>query len=824
MRKFIFLLLANFIILSSFAQVDFTNPKKYQIEKINITGIEYLSEDALVLLSGLQVGQIIKIPGDAISESIEKLWEQNLFSDVQISFVISSKDMVEIIIALQEQPRLNNTYFLGIKKSQIKDLEEQLNLKPGRKLTDNILSKSKNIIKDYYSDKGFPNTVVTFSMKDDTTMQNMVNLYVDIDKQNKIKIEEFIIRGNTEFSNNKIKRIFKETKKKNFFRVWKPSKYIEESFKEDKKLLIAKYNKAGYRDARILEDSIYPVESGMLNMYLKIHEGNKYYYRSINWVGNTKYTSEQLSQILDINTGDIYNQERLDNRLIMAEDAVGNLYLDDGYLFYQAIPREKRIENDSVDLEIIIIEGEQARINRIILTGNTRTNDHVALRELRTLPGELFSKSDIIRSVRELAQIGNFDPEQLVPTPVPNQAAGNVDIEYAVIEKSNDMFELSGGWGMIGFVGRVGVKFNNFSVRNITNPKAWAPLPMGDGQQLSLSANIGASNYQLYSISFVEPWLGGKKPRSLSASLYYNLMSNGVTKKQANTYDDYVRNTMQMYGASIGIGERLKWPDDYFMGQLELSYQRYYIDGLTNYIEVASGAYNILSLNTTLSRNSIDNPLYSRRGSNLSASFKITPPYSTISSLFVDKDWKNLPEQDKFKWVELYKLSVKGSWYHQIVGDLVVKTAFEYGILGSFNKDIGYSPFEAYELGGDGMGGYYTFGVDNIGLRGYENRSLTAVGGAHLYSKYTAELRYPVLLKDVATIYALTFVEAGNSWNNSAEMGPFDIYRSAGAGVRVFLPMLGQLGVDFGYGFDEIPFDNGNSNGFNYHFVFGQQF
>lgn len=870
MQKFSFLFSLIFFSITAFAQVDYSNPKEYEIADIEVSGIRFLSQDALIILSGLSVGQKIEIPGDDISNSIKKLWDEGMFSDVQIFYNKVDANSVKINILLQEQPRLHKIIYLGdgrkfgkrrkakndsnsntntfnshhtdlvdengdvIVSAQDladieaasndntakKDIEEELAsiISTGKMLTDNLLSQAENKIKDYYAEKGFPNTVVTYTVKNDTTLQNWVNLYVHIDKKNKVKIEELIIRGNTAFSDNKIKRTLKETKQRNFWRVWKTSKYISDNFKNDQKELIKKYNKAGYRDARIVEDSVYTV-SGQLNVYLKIHEGNKYHYRSIKWVGNTIYTTDQLNKILDIKPGDVYNPERLENRLVMAEDAVGNLYLDNGYLFYQSIPREVSVANDSVDLEIIIMEGEQARINKVLLEGNTRTNDHVARREIRTLPGELFSKSDIIRSSRELAQIGNFDPEQLVPMPIPNQAEGNTDIKYSVVEKSNDMFELSGGWGMIGFIGRVGVRFNNFSTQNILKPKTWAPLPIGDGQQLSISANIGASQYQLYSISFMEPWLGGKKPNSLSVSVYYNLMSNGVLTKYEDPTTNYLRQTMQLYGASVGLGRRLKVPDDYFVLSNELSFQRYYIDGLTSYIDVADGAYNILSLNTTLARNSIDNPLYTRHGSNISASLKFTPPYSIFMG---NKNWASLPEQEKFRWVELYKVSIKGDWYFSIVGDLVFRTAFEYGFLGSYNRNIGYSPFEGYELGGDGMG-YYTFGKDYIGLRGYENQSLTATQGAHIYTKYTAELRHPIILKEIATIYALTFLEAGNSWSYMNESNPFDIYRSAGAGVRVFLPMLGQIGVDFGYGFDDVPNKPG-VNGFQYHFVFGQQF
>jgi outer membrane protein insertion porin family len=543
---------------------------------------------------------------------------------------------------------------------------------------------------------------------------------------------------------------------------------------------------------------------------LKVDEGSQYFFRDITWVGNTKYTTEQLLLLLDIKKGDVYDQTRLENRLSYEEDAVSNLYLDDGYLFFQAIPKELIIENDSVDLEIMIFEGPQARINRISVIGNSRTNDRVVIRELRTIPGELFSKSDIIRSIRELANLGSFDPEQLVPTPIPNQVDGTVDIEYSVIERSNDMFELSGGWGAGMFVGKVGLSFNNFSTHNFFDKKSWQPLPTGDGQKLSLSVQASGKAYQMVSVSFIEPWLGGKKPNSLSISLYYNSIGSYIG------YGDVEPGAMRILGVATGIGKRLKWPDDYFTIYNEINLQKYILRKETSYIDAPLGDYNIISLSSTLGRSSIDNPIYSRSGSSFTLSLQSTLPYSLLG----------FKMSDKFNWIEFYKVTFNTSWFNQIVGDLVLHSKIEYGAVGYFDKNIGYTPFESYEVGGSGMG-YGTYGKENIALRGYEDKSLTPTSlgkeGGHIYSKYTIELRYPVVLSESANIYGLGFLEAGNCWYNLNEFNPFDIYRSAGVGVRVFLPMLGQLGIDWGYGFDEVP-NNAEANKGQIHFVFGQQF
>ncbi len=822
MRKLVILLVLLGLGFSSIAQkfVDYSNPKEYTIADITVTGVKYLSRDALIMLSGLKVGQRIRIPGDEISDAIQRLWKQGLFSDVKITITKIEGDKVYLNFYLQEQPRLLNLYISGINKTQEDEIRDILDLSRGKKVSHSLLIDAEKKIKNYYAKKGYPFTEVTFKLVDDTMYQNVVNLYIRIKKNNRVKIKNIIIRGNKDIPRRKILAWMKETKRKRFYRFWKPSRYIPDKYKEDKKSIIEHYNKLGYRDARIVEDSVYPVSKKYLNIYLKIFEGDKYYFRNITWVGNTKYSSDFLSKKLDIKKGDPYDEKRLEDRLTNDDDAVANLYLDNGYLFFQAIPREVKIDHDSVDVQIMIYEGQQARINDVIITGNTRTNDHVIRRELRTLPGELFSKEDLIRSVRELANLGNFDPEQLSPTPIPHQADGTVDIKYKVVEKSSDMFEMSGGWGYLGFIGRLSLRFNNFSVRNLPHFDTWAPLPVGDGQKLSISAQANGKTYQLYSFSFVDPWFGGKKPNSFSISVYSNLISNGITQEQANKSPAFTRRTMHMFGAQVGLGRRLKWPDDYFVLSNSLAFDYYMIDSLQSYINAPNGSYNLISLTTTFGRNSVDNPLYSRRGSNLQLTVKLTPPYS----LFLKKDYAHMTQAQKMKWVELYKINVKGEWYFQVIGDLVFAPKFEYGLMGYYNKQIGFVPFEGYTVGGDPMG-YYAFGKQFVSLRGYEREALTPqpYGVAHVYSKYTFEVRYPLVLKEMATVYALAFLEAGNAWYNLYEFNPFKLYRSAGVGVRLFIPMMGLVGIDFAYGLDPVP-GNPGASGFHYHFVLGQQF
>lgn len=817
MRKFFLILSLSAIFFGGLrAQniIDYSNPKKYTIGGIGVTGIEFLSPEALIMLSGLRIGEEIFIPGDQISNAIDKLWTQGLFSDVKISIVEFKNDSIYLDINLKEQARLNKIYFYGISKSKESDLRDKIDLKVGKQVTNNMLRNTEIVIQKFYSEKGFPNVDVQFKLVDDTVYQNTVNLYISIDTKNKVKINEIVVRGNTQFSDEKVKRFFKDTKEKKFYRFWKPSKYILTKYNDDKDKLIEKYNDAGYRDARIIEDSVYSVDNKFLNIYVKLDEGPRFYFRDIEWLGNTKYSSEILTKMLDIHKGEPYNQSRLQSRLYTDEDAVGNLYYDDGYLFFSATPQELSKDNDSVDLRIVITEGPQAAINNVIIAGNTRTNEYVIRRELTTYPGALFSKTDLVRSVRQLANIGNFDPEQLNPSPIPNQSDGSVDIKYGVVERPNDMFEISGGWGYFGFTGQVGITFNNFSIQNIFRPKYWDPLPMGDGQKLSLSARLGGAAYQLYSISFSNPWLGGKKPTSFSVSVYYNKMTN------ASYFSLNPTASFQVLGASIGLGRRLKVPDDNLILTNQLSFDKYIMNDYTSYIHVGNGSYNIISLTNTIARKTIDNPLYTRSGADLSASLKLTPPYS----LFFKKSWSTETDSTRFKWVELYKLNIKGAWYNQIVKNLVLSTRFEYGLLGYYNKKIGYSPFESYDVGGSGMA-YYSFGVDYIALRGYKDHTLNPTGysGANLYSKYTVELRYPVILKEMASLYVLGFLEGGNAWYDLSEFNPFSMYRSAGVGAKLYVPMLGLVGIDFGYGFDAVP-NNADANKWNMAFTFGQNF
>jgi outer membrane protein insertion porin family len=809
--------------------LDYANPKEYYIGDISISGIKYLNHNALIQLSGLKVGQKVKIPGEDITRSLKKLWKQGLFSDIQYSYKDIVGDTIYLDIYLQERPRLSKIVFSGLSNSQIKDMEEKINLKRGKQVTDNVLNNVRNTIRNHFVDKGFYHTEVTTITKNDTTFQNTVLLYINVNKGEKVKIREIAFEGDSVFEEKKLRRYLKDTKQKRWYRIFKTSKYVPSKYKDDKANFVTKLNEKGYRDAKILNDSIVENnEDNTVSLYIKIVEGNKFYFRNIKWVGNTKFSSENLSKALKIKKGDVYDQALLDKRLTTDEDAVGNLYMDDGYLFFNVTPVEMQVVNDSIDLEIRIVEGPQATINKVIITGNTRTNDHVIRREIYTRPGELFSKSDIIRTIRELAQLGHFDPEQIVPTPLPDPSNGTVDLEYSLVEKANDQIELSGGWGAGMIVGTLGLRFNNFSTRNFFDKKAWQPLPTGDGQQLSLRAQTNGKYYQSYSLTFVEPWLGGKKPNSLSVSFYRTIQTGYYSNYGYNNYYGY-NNTatstdrkMKVTGVSVGLGRRLKWPDDYFTLYNEISYRRYDLNNYTLYgTGMDNGTSNQLAFNTVFGRNSVSQPLYPRFGSDFSLGLEFTLPLSMWNGVDYTENNENL-EQERYKWLEYYKWTFKAAWYTSIVGDLVLSAKAEYGLVGFYNSDIGPSPFEGYSLGGDGMG-YYIYGKTTVGLRGYENGSLTPRDGANMYSKYALELRYPLTLSQSATIYALAFTEAGNGWNSFNQFNPYKLYRSAGVGVRVFLPMLGLLGIDWGYGFDQTPGATGIS-GSQFHFVLGQQF
>jgi outer membrane protein insertion porin family len=810
--------------------VDYFKPKELEIDSISVTGVRYLQPNVLINISGLRVGQRINVPGDEISAAIDKFWKYGLFSDVKILAKRIKDGKVSLEIYLKEQPRLSKLTIIGINKSESTDLKEKINLRPGSQMTDNIINNTKTIIEKHYRDKGFLNVDVEIVQKFDTSSINQVVLNIYVEKNKRVKIDDIVFEGNEVYSDKRLRRVMKKTKKRNL-NIFKSSKFVSASFKEDKEKLIDFYNENGYRDAKLLGDKIIKVNEKRISMVIKLEEGQKYFIRKVVWIGNTKYPAEILNRILGIKKGDVYNKSLLEERLRIDEDAVSSLYLDNGYLFFSVSPIEVRIENDSIDLEMRIYEGKQASINKIIIKGNTKTNEHVVRRELRTRPGELFSKSDIIRSVRELATLGHFDPETINPNPIPNQADGTVDLEYQLEERANDQLELSGGFGGLGFIGTVGIRFSNFSARNLFNGKAWRPVPTGDGQTLSVRAQVSSKAFKAYNLSFIEPWFGGKKPNSFTVSLTHT-----VSKRPLYQEGKYVANdTMffKVYGASVGLGRRLKWPDDYFTIYNEISYQRYH---LSNYISsqfiFTNGFSNLISLKTIVSRSSQDQMLYPRRGSNFSLGLQLTPPYS----LFSDKDYSAVSFNEKYKFVEFHKWTFKSAWYTSIIGNLVLAAKAEYGYLGHYNKDIGPAPFEKFEVGGNPMyATNYIFGSDIVSIRGYPDAQLTPQTivetegqtrrfyDGNVYDKYTLELRYPFSLNPSATIYGLAFIEGGNAWKSINEFKPFHVKRSAGVGVRVFLPMFGLLGIDWGYGFDPLAGDT-DANGSEFHFVLGQQF
>lgn len=801
---------------------DYMSPVDYVIDGITVSGVKYLDTNALIGLSGLRVGQEITIPGDQIKAAVQKLWNQGLFSDIRITISKIEEDKVYLDIFIQERPRLSSLKINGTRKSETQDLIDKLSLSNGSQITAFILNNTEKIIKDHYIDKGFLNVTVDFIQKDDPSQPNNVILTINVNKNERVKIEDIEFIGNEAFQDKKLRRQMKGTKQKNmnFFKV---SKLISEKFEEDKESLYTFYNENGFKDFDIISDSIYRINDERVGLVIRLDEGNQYYLRNINWIGNSIYPTQLLDDRLNIEKGSIYNQTLIDKRLNIDEDAVSSLYLDNGYLFSKMIPVEANVEGDSIDLEIRIYEGDQAYLNNIIITGNTRTNEHVARRELYTLPGDLFSKEDIIRSVRQLGVLGHFDPEKINPEPIADPTNGTVDLLYKLEERANDQFEVSGGWGAGMLVGTVGVRFNNFAMKNFLNLHEWKPYPSGDGQSLSIRAQSNGRIYQSYNLSFVEPWLGGKKANTFSVSLYRSLMTNGQKK------DSDGRQSMIIDGASIGLGKRLEWPDDFFSLYGELSYQRYNLNNYSVYrFLFENGASNLLSLTARITRFSTSpNLIYPRSGSTFSLSIQATAPYSLFSS----KDYSTAPDEEKYRWIEFHKWVFKADYYFPISSDnkLVLNTKFAFGYLGFYNKHIGPSPFENFYLGGDGMTGYSFYGREVIALRGYTNGSLTptdVVSGApagNVYSKMTFEVRYPVSLNPQATIYLLTFLEAGKAWYSLKEYNPFRMNRSAGVGVRANLPMFGLLGIDWGYGFDAVP-GNPEANKSQFHFVIGQQF
>ena len=813
--------------------IEYSNPNEYTIGGITISGTKYLDHSTLINISGLEVGEKIIVPGEQISASIKKLWKQGLFSDIKVSATKIQGNSIFLDLYVEEHPRLSKFKFLGkLKKSDVTTIKEKLDLMKGKILTQNIVNNSEQKIKDYFIEKGFLNIEVSTSQTADSTLVNSAILVFTINKKKKVKINTIKYIGLKKRGENKksfsgkeqpyvisirkLKKTMKDTKEKKWYRIFKASKFLSDAYKTDKNSIIEKYNEKGFRDARIISDTTYLNPDNTLNIELTIEEGDPYYFRNVSWIGNQKFSNVELDKLLGIKKGDIFDQSILDSRLFGNPNGtdISSLYLDDGYLFFNITPVEIATNNDSIDLEVRIYEGKQARLNKVAVIGNSKTNDHVVMREIRTKPGDLFNRSNIIRSQRELAQLGYFDPEKLNVDIEPNPVKHTVNVDYIVAEKPSDQINLQGGWGAGRVVGSLGLVFNNFSSRNFLKRNAWTPLPSGDGQKLSLTASSNGIYYQNYNISFTEPWLGGKKPTSLTFSLYKSVSSNGQTG------DD--RESIEISGGTIGLGKRLKFPDDYFTLFQNINFQQYELNNSQSFFSYTNGYSNNMSYGITLGRSSVDQPTFPRKGSNFSLSLKLTPPYSMFDGV---DDYSTLDDQEKYKWIEYYKWKWKSTWYTAFADKLVLGTRIEMGLLGGYNSSLGISPFERYYVGGDGLSGYGRImdGRELVSLRGYSNNSLSPSTGGTIYNKYTAELRYAISLNPTSTVYALGFFEAGDAWSNFDSFNPFQVKRSAGFGVRIMLPMFGLMGLDYGWGFDEV-IGNPDANGGQFHFSIGQQF
>lgn len=836
-------------------------PRTLTLAGLNVSGAEGYEDYMLTGISGLTIGQTITLPGNEITEAVKHYWKYGLFSDVSISAdSIVGGDKVYLHIFLRLRPRVSTINYIGLKKSERTDMEEKLGLLKGAQITPNMIDRAKILAKKYFDDKGFKNADIQINQRDDVSNKNQVILDVVIDKKQKMRVRHIILEGNKELSNLKIKGglfrkgAFSKTHEAGKLSTFlKAKKFTPERWKTDKQNLIDKYNEYGYRDATIVEDSVWNADDKHVNIYLKIDEGKKYYLRNITWVGNTIYPSDYLSQVLGMKSGDVYNQKLMNKRLTEDDDAVGNNYWNNGYLFYSLQPTEVNIVGDSIDLEMRIQEGTQAHINHVRINGNDRLYENVVRRELRTKPGDLFSKEALQRSARELASMGHFDPEKVNPDVKPDPENGTVDINWNLEQKSNDQIEFSLGWGQTGVIGRVGLKLNNFSMRNLfnKNKEHRGIMPIGDGEVMQLGVQTNGTYYQSYNASYSTNWFGGKRPIQFSVGAYYskqtdvssNYYNNGYYNNYYNYlygYGNYSYNNyenyydpdkyVKMFGVNVGWGKRLRWPDDYFQLSLMLSYTRYMLKNW-QYFLMTNGNSNNLNLSISLSRTSTDNQMFPRRGSDFLFSVTLTPPWSKWDN----KNYKNLAndrnsstyereQQEKYRWVEYHKWKFKARTYTALSGGqkcFVLMTRVEMGLLGTYNK-YKKSPFETYYVGGDGMSGYSTgYAEETIGLRGYENGSLTPYGyEGYAYDRMTLELRYPFLLGNT-TIYGLSFVEAGNAWNDTKKFNPFDMKRSAGIGVRIFLPMVGMMGIDWAYGFDKVF---GTKGGSNFHFILGQEF
>lgn len=796
--------------------VDYAEPRKMKIAGITVLGAEFTDPQAIKLFAGLQVGQELMIPGDEIADAVRKLWTNQLFSDIDIRLAEARGDDAYLVIVVKEMPRLGVFRFDGIKKSEADNLREKMKIRTGNIANENLKATAINVIREYYLEKGFYNAQVSIKEKPYDNLPNSVELTFDIERGNRIKIEEIEWVGVSQFKIAKLNWAMKNTKSVAWWRVFKSSKFIDEEYEEDKVAIVNKYNKEGFRNMRILKDSVYRISPERLKVRIEVEEGNKFYFRNISFIGNTKYRSSSLDSVLNIKKGDVFNMEVLQTRINMNQNGrdIASLYSDDGYLNFYAYPVESLVPPDSIDIEIRMGEGKQYRLGTVSVSGNDKTNDHVIYREIRTLPGDLFNRSDLMRTQRELNALGYFDPEGFDVRTNPRPDEGLVDLEYVVAEKPSDQIELSGGWGGGRVVGTLGLSFNNFSMRNFFKKEAWSPLPTGDGQRLSIRAMSNGTFFQSYSLSFVEPWLGGKKPNSLMVSVTHTVQSNGQKKYINDDELNPARQSLQVTGASVIFGQRLQKPDDWFSVQTGISYQHFNLSNYASFFSFKDGYSNNLAANFTLARTSISDNIYPTWGSQITLTTKCTLPYTFIGEKFMGKsyDYESMSQQDKVDWLEYYKMKFTAKWYTPLnkhkTNKLVLHTHVGFGFLGTYNKKLGSSPFERFYLGGVYLSGFMLDGREIVNLRGYDDLSLTMPSdrvGAPVISKYGAELRYPISLNPQATIFALAFAEAGRTWTDFTDYNPFNLYKSAGAGLRIFLPMFGLLGFDYGWRLDDLP-------------------
>ncbi len=875
--------------------LNYSEPREYEIAEITVTGVETLNTDALISLSGLRVGDQINIPGDAISTAISRLWKQGIIGDVAVYITKIEGNKVFLNIDMKERPRLTRIEVTGVTKTQKGDINDKIKLIRGRVVTDALIKNTELTVKNYFVEKGFLNAQVKVVPEKDTTQANSVKLNVRVNKNKKVKIDQINISGNENIADYRLKSKMKKTNEKPRFNllediiirasrfrpsdlveffsntkeadgqdikeylaqhvkpnIFGSSKFIKDEFEGDKNAVIAFYNSKGYRDAQIISDTVYSSsKENRVNINMVVDEGQKYYFRNVTWSGNYVYTDSLLNRILDIDKGDVYDLESLNKKLTFNPNGmdISALYMDNGYLFFRIVPVEIAITGDSIDVEMRITEGPQATIKRVIVNGNDRTKDHVILREIRTLPGEKFSREKLIRTQREVLALGYFDQENFGMNPIPNPADGTVDIEYTVTEKPSDQIELSAGWGgrsaygAGGFIGTLGLVFNNFSIQNILKPRTWDPLPVGDGQTLALRAQSSGRQFQSYSFTFSEPWLGGNRPNAFSVSLNRSVMRQFGRRTNGFGFDfgSEVSST-SVSSITVGLGRRVRWPDDFFSVRNSLSYLYYDVNtefdvegrpmlGAYSPFQALGfyeGTANSITFNTTFARNSINVPMYPRGGSSVSLQSSFTPPYS----LFNNTNYSDLPSQERFRWVEYHKHMFDADFFSTVVGDLVINTKANMGFIGSYGGGRETGPFERFYLGGDGMSGQaggMFIGRDVIAMRGYENMSLTPTNetgttqiGGIVYNKFALQLRYPISLNPAATIYVQGFAEAGNNWGSYKEFNPFDLYRSAGIGARIFMPAFGLIGIDWGYGFDAVP-NRPGASGSQFHFTIGQQ-